>query len=105
MGGSMRLGAYDCRLVKGTMASKVYGKEIIYERHRHRYEVNNNYREVFEKKGLVISGVHKKGNLAEIIELPGHKFFMASQFHPELKSRPLNPHPLFVGFVKSAIIK
>lgn len=102
MGGSMRLGAYDCKLVKGTLAGQLYGRDIISERHRHRYEVNNNYRAVLEKNGLVISGNHKKGNLAEIIELPGHKFFMASQFHPEFKSRPLNPHPLFVGFVKAS---
>lgn len=105
MGGSMRLGAYDCQLVRGTLASHIYGKDMTSERHRHRYEVNNNYREILEKNGLVVSGIHKKGNLAEIVELSGNKFFVASQFHPELKSRPLNPHPLFVGFVKSASSK
>lgn len=105
MGGSMRLGAYSCKLVKKTLASRLYGAETISERHRHRYEVNNNYREILEKNGLVISGNYKKDNLAEIIELPGHKFFMASQFHPELKSRPLEPHPLFVGLIKSSIEK
>ncbi len=102
MGGSMRLGAYDCKIANGTLAGRLYGKQVISERHRHRYEVNNNYREVLEKNGLVISGTHKKGNLAEIIELPEHKFFIASQFHPELKSRPLEPHPLFVGLVKAS---
>ena len=105
MGGSMRLGAYDCRLTNGTLARQLYGRDLISERHRHRYEVNNNYREILEKKGLVISGNHKRGNLAEIIELSKHKFFMGSQFHPELKSRPLNPHPLFIGLIKSAILK
>lgn len=112
MGGSMRLGAYYCRIEKDTLASQLYDQDIVSERHRHRYEVNNSYREILKKNGLIISGNHKKGNLAEIIELPvqsaqdkpKHKFFMASQFHPELKSRPLSPHPLFVGLIKSAII-
>lgn len=111
LGGSMRLGAYECRLVKGTLAHSLYGQDIISERHRHRYEVNNTYRKILEKNGLLVSGIHKKGNLVEVIEIPirsvqgkpKHKFFVASQFHPEFKSRPLGPHPLFIGFIKSSI--
>ncbi len=103
MGGTARLGAYDCDLKKGSMAEKLYETKSISERHRHRYEVNNEYKEQIEKAGLVISGTNPKSNLAEIIELPGHKFFMGSQFHPELKSRPLHPHPLFLGFIEASI--
>ncbi len=103
MGGTMRLGAYDCDLKKGSLAEKLYGTGTISERHRHRYEVNNAYKEQIERAGLVISGTNPQSNLAEIIELPGHKFFMGSQFHPELKSRPLHPHPLFLGFIEAAI--
>ncbi|MEK7615617.1 MAG: CTP synthase [Patescibacteria group bacterium] len=103
MGGTMRLGAYDCNLKKGSLAEKLYGTKKISERHRHRYEVNNEYKEQIEKAGLMISGTNPQSNLAEIIELPGHKFFMGSQFHPELKSRPLHPHPLFLGFIEAAI--
>ena len=103
LGGTMRLGAYDCDLKDGSLAAKLYGTSKISERHRHRYEVNNDYKEQIEKAGLVISGINPKSNLAEIIELPGHKFFMGSQFHPELKSRPLHPHPLFLGFIEAAI--
>ncbi len=103
MGGTARLGAYDCNLKAGSMALKLYGSKAISERHRHRYEVNNDFKAQIEKAGLVISGTNPKSNLAEIIELPGHKFFMGSQFHPELKSRPLHPHPLFLGFIEAAI--
>ena len=103
MGGTARLGAYDCDLKAGSQASKLYGSKAISERHRHRYEVNNHYKAQLEKAGLVISGTNPKSSLAELIELPGHKFFMGSQFHPELKSRPLHPHPLFLGFIKAAI--
>ena len=78
---------------------------MVSERHRHRYEVNNKYVEDFEKKGLVVSGINPNKNLVEIIELPKHKFFMATQFHPELKSRPLNPHPIFAGFIRAAADK
>ena len=101
-GGTMRLGAYRCKLKEGTKAREIYGKPVIYERHRHRYEFNPEYREILEKEGLVISGVYEERNLAEIIELPHHRWFIACQFHPEFKSKPLNPHPLFVDFVKSA---
>ncbi len=105
MGGSMRLGAYDCKLKKGTKAYSLYKKELISERHRHRYEFNNEYKELMEKKGLVFSGINPKKNLVEIIEIKNHPFFIASQFHPELKSRPENPHPLFVGLIKAGIKK
>jgi CTP synthase len=104
MGATMRLGAYDCRLKKGSRAWTAYGKvDMISERHRHRYELNNDYREILEKKGLVIAGNNPEKNLAEIIELPKHPFFMASQFHPEFKSRPQRPHPLFRELVRAGI--
>ncbi len=102
-GGSMRLGAYPCKLVKGTRAYEAYGQENISERHRHRFEFNNDYREALIKKGLVISGINPERDLVEIIELKDHPFFVGTQFHPEFKSRPLKPHPLFKEFIKSAI--
>ncbi|MBS3903580.1 MAG: CTP synthase [Anaplasmataceae bacterium] len=102
LGGSMRLGGYPCELKEGSRARKAYGQKMIIERHRHRFEVNNFYRETLEKKGLIFSGVNPEKNLVEILELKNHPFFMASQFHPELKSRPLSPHPLFVEFIKSS---
>ncbi len=107
-GGTMRLGAYNCKLNPGTISFKAYGGKnkrpfIILERHRHRYEVNNEYREILEKNGLTIAGVNPERDLVEIIEIKDHPFFVASQFHPELKSRPLQPHPLFKEFVKAAI--
>lgn len=122
-GGTMRLGAYDCKLAQGTISEKAYSLQLtadskkqavsreplagllISERHRHRYEFNNAYRELLEKKGLVIAGTSPNGNLVEIIELDvkKHPFFVATQFHPEFKSRPLNPHPLFVEFIKSSL--
>ncbi len=105
LGGTMRLGAYDCKLKAGTVVRKLYGKELISERHRHRYEVNNEYKQQLEDAGLVISGINPKTNLAEMIELPKHTFFVGTQAHPELKSRPLHPHPLFVGLVKAAMKK
>ena len=101
-GGTMRLGAYRCRVNKNTLAFKAYGKQEISERHRHRYEVNNAYRERLLKKGLVVSGLNPERNLVEIIEIPGHPFFMGTQFHPELKSRPLKAHPVFREFIKAA---
>jgi len=101
-GGTMRLGAYPCLLQAGSFARKLYGKEQIIERHRHRYECNPLYRCEFEAAGLVGSGLSPDGALLEIIELKNHPFFMASQFHPEFLSRPLRPHPLFVGFLKAA---
>lgn len=101
-GATMRLGAWDCKLKIGTKVKSLYGKEEISERHRHRFEFNNDFLEQFMKKGLTISGTSPDGKLVEIIELADHPFFVGTQFHPELKSRPLSPHPLFVGFVKAA---
>ena len=98
----MRLGAYSCRVQKGTVAFKAYGKTIISERHRHRYELNNEYRALLQKKGMVMSGINPERDLVEIIELKNHPFFVGTQFHPEFKSRPLNPHPLFREFIKAA---
>jgi len=105
LGGTMRLGSYPCRLKKNTLARKLYRKSLIEERHRHRYEFNNKYRAVLEKNGLVFSGIYPKGNLVEIIEIKEHLFFMAVQFHPEFKSKPDQPHPLFKGFIKAALDK
>lgn len=103
LGGTMRLGVYPCKLEKGSLAYELYGEELIYERHRHRFEFNNEYKEVIQKNGLKISGSSPDGMLAEIVELPKelHPFFIAGQFHPEFKSRPGKPHPLFLGFVKA----
>jgi len=103
MGGTMRLGAYPCKIKKGTFANKIYGAINISERHRHRCEVNNDYVEILEKHGMVFSGTWKEGNLVEMIELPDHPFFVAGQFHPEFKSRFLKPHPLYREFVKAAV--
>jgi len=102
-GGTMRLGAYDCHLQPETLAKKLYEKEVISERHRHRYEVNNLYREKLAESGLIFSGLSPDKKLVEIIELKDHKYFIASQFHPEFKSRPEAPHPLFYGLVKAAL--
>ncbi|MBI2599498.1 CTP synthase [Candidatus Daviesbacteria bacterium] len=101
-GATMRLGSWDCLLKLNTLVRKLYGKEEIAERHRHRYEFNNEYLEKFAKNGLTIAGTTPDGKLVEIIELKDHPFFVGTQFHPELKSRPLDPHPLFLGFVKAA---
>jgi CTP synthase len=102
MGGTMRLGLYPCRLVEGSVARGLYGTEVVYERHRHRWEVNNHYRGRLEEAGLVFGGMSPDDRLVEMIELPDHPFFVASQFHPELKSRPDAPHPLFVGLMAAA---
>jgi len=102
-GGTMRLGAYKCKLKPGTVSSRAYESNIISERHRHRYELNNNYREILEKKGLIIAGINPENDLVEIIEIKNHPFFVATQFHPEFKSRPLKPHPLFREFIKASI--
>jgi CTP synthase len=102
-GGTMRLGTYPCRLLPHSLAARVYGDTVIYERHRHRYEVNNEYRTLLERHGLVFSGVSPDNRLVEIIELPDHPFFLAGQFHPEFKSRPNRPHPVFVGLVRAAL--
>ena len=101
-GGTMRLGQYECHLKKGSVAQKAYGKDKISERHRHRYEVNNEYISALEDKGLVFSGMSPDGMLAEIVEIPELDWFVASQFHPEFKSRPERPHPLFMGLVTTA---
>jgi CTP synthase len=102
-GGTMRLGLYPARLAAGSKAAAVYGQEVIYERHRHRFEVNNRYRQTLEGAGLLLSGQSPDGRLVEIVELKDHPWFVASQFHPEFKSRPERPHPLFDGFVTAAI--
>jgi CTP synthase len=102
-GGTMRLGLYPARLTPGSKAAAAYGEEVIYERHRHRFEVSNAYREALEKGGMVLSGQSPDGRLVEIVELKDHPWFVASQFHPEFRSRPDRPHPLFDGFVKAAI--
>ncbi|HEY9650252.1 MAG TPA: CTP synthase [Coleofasciculaceae cyanobacterium] len=103
LGGTMRLGLYPCRVVSDTLAASLYQQEVIYERHRHRYEFNNAYRNLFLDTGYVISGTSPDGRLVEMIELPNHPFFIATQFHPEFSSRPSSPHPLFHGFVQAAI--
>ena len=124
-GGTMRLGAYACKLLPGTLASKIYGEsgehgsriygesgalgkdqggeQIIYERHRHRYEFNDAYRDECEKAGLKISGVNPETGLVEIIEIPSHPFFIGTQFHPEFKSTPEHPQPIFTAFIKAAL--
>lgn len=102
MGGTMRLGVYPCKIYDGTKAEAAYGEDLIYERHRHRYEFNNQFRDVLTEKGLVISGISPDERLVEMIELPDHPWFVAGQFHPEFKSRPTRPHPLFRDFVKAA---
>ncbi|MBP0725029.1 CTP synthase [Bacillus sp. RG28] len=103
LGGTLRLGLYPCKLVEGTKAHEAYGDEIVYERHRHRYEFNNEYRQQMEKAGFVFSGTSPDGRLVEIIELPNHPWFVASQFHPELVSRPTRPQPLFRDFVGASL--
>ena len=102
-GGTMRLGSYPCRLQKGTLAYKAYRSELIHERHRHRYEVNDAFRQLLSSKGMVFSGICPDNDLVEMIELPGHPWFVGGQFHPELKSRATNPHPLFRDFVKASM--
>jgi len=103
LGGTMRLGLYPCRVIPDTLAFKLYQEDVIYERHRHRYEFNNAYRDLLLKSGYVISGTSPDGRLVEIVELPKHPFFLACQFHPEFQSRPSTPHPLFKGFIQAAI--
>ena len=102
-GGTMRLGLYPAKLLAGSKARAVYGAEVIYERHRHRFEVNNRYRQTLEAAGMLLSGVSPDSRLVEIVELRDHPWFVASQFHPEFKSRPERPHPLFDGFVAAAL--
>ncbi|MGC8741726.1 MAG: CTP synthase [Candidatus Sumerlaeaceae bacterium] len=102
LGGTMRLGAYECKLTPATLAYRAYGREVVSERHRHRYEVNNKYVPLFQENGLVVSGVNERTRLVEIVELRDHPWFLGCQFHPEFKSRPLDPHPLFVSFIAAA---
>ena len=104
LGGTMRLGAYPCKLTKGSLAEKIYNKSSISERHRHRFEVNINFKNKLEKSGLIFSGMSPDGKLTEIVEIKDHPFFVGVQFHPELKSKPFAAHPLFTSFVKSAIV-
>ena len=102
-GGTMRLGSYNCKIKENTLLEKLYQSSFITERHRHRYEVNNEYRELFTEKGLTIAGTSPDNNLVEAVEIKDHKFFCAVQFHPEFKSRPTKAHPLFLGFIKASI--
>jgi len=103
MGGTMRLGAYPCRLARGSKAAEIYGQVEVSERHRHRYEVSNSYRDLFSQNGLKHTGLSPDGQLVEIVELAGHPWFIGCQFHPELQSRPTRPHPLFEGFIAAAV--
>src|SRR5919202_79873 len=103
LGGTMRLGVYPCKLLPGSPSYQAYGEEVVYERHRHRFEFNNEYRELLQDAGMVFSGLSPNGRLVEIIELAGHPWFVASQFHPEFRSRPQRPHPLFRDFIGAAI--
>jgi CTP synthase len=102
MGGTMRLGAYPCKLGQGTRAAEIYGVPQVSERHRHRYEVSNSYRDAFVEAGLTLSGLSPDGSLVEIIELQTHPWYIGCQFHPELQSRPTRPHPLFASFIGAA---
>lgn len=101
-GGTLRLGAYPCKIKEGTVMRKLYGKDVISERHRHRYEFNNKYRDIMEENGLTLSGLSPDGKLVETVELSDRDFYLGVQYHPEFKSRPNNPHPLFYGFIKAA---
>jgi CTP synthase len=103
MGGTMRLGAYDCKLVKGSKAYEAYGKEHIQERHRHRYEFNNEYRAEYEAAGMKCTGINPDSDLVEIVEIPALKWYVGTQFHPEYSSTVLNPHPLFLSFIKASL--
>ncbi len=103
LGGTMRLGAYEANLAPGSHVAKIYGSARISERHRHRYEVNMTYREQLEQAGLRFSGISPDGLLPEIVEIPDHPWFIGVQFHPELKSRPFDPHPLFASFIEAAV--
>ncbi len=102
-GGTMRLGRYPCLLAEGSRSAALYGKREISERHRHRFEFNNDYREELQKAGMLLAGLSPNGHLVEIVELPEHPFFVGAQFHPEFKSRPDRVHPLFGGFVDAAL--
>ena len=99
----MRLGAYPCKLVEGTRAQRIYGEEDISERHRHRYEVNQKYLPTLVENGLVVAGMSPDGKFVEMVELPDHPWYLGCQFHPEYKSRPTDPHPLFVSYIRAAL--
>ena len=101
----MRLGAFRCKLVAGSTPAKAYGTTEVEERHRHRFEFNNDYREAMQDAGMALAGLSPNGHLVEIVEIPDHPWFVGAQFHPEFKSRPDRPHPLFYGFVKAAVEK
>ena len=103
IGGTLRLGSYPCVLDPDSKAFALYGKETIHERHRHRYEVNNDYRNALAERGMKLCGISPDGRIIEMIEIPDHPWFIATQAHPELKSRPNRPHPLFKGFVEASI--
>jgi CTP synthase len=103
LGGTMRLGAYPCRLRPGSRAARIYGADDVSERHRHRYEVNNAYRDILAEFGMRCTGLSPDGSLVELIELPDHPWYFGCQFHPELKSRPMQPHPLFASFIAAAV--
>jgi CTP synthase len=101
-GGTMRLGSYDCKLQRNSLALKAYKSPLITERHRHRLEFNNHFKKRFETKGMLVSGINPLLNLVEILELKDHPWYLGCQFHPEFKSRPENPHPLFKAFIKAS---
>ena len=103
LGGTLRLGSYPCILADQSKAYELYGEKEIHERHRHRYEVNNEYRDAFVENGMMLSGCSPDGRIVEMIEIPSHPWFIATQAHPEFKSRPNKPHPLFKGFIKAAL--
>ncbi|MBT6910664.1 MAG: C26 family cysteine hydrolase domain-containing family, partial [Rhodospirillaceae bacterium] len=105
LGGTMRLGAYACTLTPKSRVREIYGVEAISERHRHRYEVNTGYKDRLEAAGLRFSGMSPDGLLPEIVEIPDHPWFIGVQFHPELKSKPFDPHPLFTSFIEAAIVE
>ena len=104
LGGTMRLGSQQCKLARGTIARKSYGKDVISERHRHRYEFNNGYRQELEDSGMKVAGTSIDGRLVEMIELPAHPWYVACQFHPEFTSTPRYGHPLFQGFMEAALV-
>jgi len=103
LGGTMRLGSYPCKLIEGTKVREIYKQELIYERHRHRYEFNNKYREPFQEAGMVFSGLSPDERLVEIVELKEHPWYIGCQFHPEFKSKPFQPHPIFVSFISACL--
>jgi CTP synthase len=102
-GGTMRLGAYACRVIEHTRTAEIYGRDLVFERHRHRWEYNNDFRDRLEKAGLTCAGVHEKEDLVEVVEITDAPFFIGVQYHPEFKSKPLTPHPLFEAFIGSAL--